>query len=181
MSFRQYVTRLVTMQAICHQFGCWPRRRLGDNGFSMTEGKFPNGLADAMKAKGYGPTRLANEVGESKQNIDRWAKGLRRLTPEAAKRIAPILEVTAEHLLLLGAPSPPRPPAAKARKRSDVIAVLKQIDIKEDGIEPLLSLISVYLKPAEPPPQDQPHGQSEPSSRPHGSEPSRSKSAQRTS
>ena len=67
----------------------------------MTTGKFPNGLQAAMKAKGVGPTDLGRLAGESKQNIDRWAKQERRLKPEDAAKLAPHLDVAVGELLLL--------------------------------------------------------------------------------
>lgn len=76
----------------------------------MTKGKFPNGLAKAMADKDIGPTALGRLVDEPKQNIDRWAKQERRLTPEDAAKIAPHLEVTAAELLLIkGGESEPSP------------------------------------------------------------------------
>lgn len=67
----------------------------------MTTGKFPNGLRAAMEAKKLGPTALGNLAGESKQNIDRWAKQERRLKPEDAAKLAPHLGVAVSDLLLL--------------------------------------------------------------------------------
>jgi len=67
----------------------------------MNKGKFPNGLSAAMAAKELGPTALGRLSGDSKQNVDRWAKQERRLTPEDAARLAPHLDVTAADLLLL--------------------------------------------------------------------------------
>ncbi len=61
---------------------------------------YPNGLAVAMKRSGIGPTALALEVGTVKQNIDRWAKGERKLTVPWAEKIAPVLQTTAGELLL---------------------------------------------------------------------------------
>lgn len=67
----------------------------------MTQGKFPNGLQAAMKAKEIGPTALGKLADESKQNIDRWAKQERRLKPEDAAKLAPHLDVSVRDLLLL--------------------------------------------------------------------------------
>ena len=67
----------------------------------MTQGKFPNGLQAAMTKKKIGPTALARLVDESKQNVDRWAKGLRRLQPEDAAKLAPHLDASVRDLLLL--------------------------------------------------------------------------------
>lgn len=67
----------------------------------MTQGKFPNGLKAAMEAKQIGPTALGRLSGESKQNIDRWSKGERRLQPEDAAKLAPHLEVSVRDLLML--------------------------------------------------------------------------------
>lgn len=81
----------------------------------MRKPKFPNGLDAAMTAKGIGATALGRLVGESKQNIDRWRKGDRRLKPENAMVLAPELGVTVAKLLRLpeanakAALSPERP------------------------------------------------------------------------
>jgi len=56
------------------------------------KGKWLNGLADAMKVAGnIGPTQLANLVGTSKQNIDRWADQSRKLPLDFAEKIAKAL------------------------------------------------------------------------------------------
>jgi phage repressor protein C with HTH and peptisase S24 domain len=86
------------------------------------KGKFPNGLADAMKRKGVGSTALAGLIGDSKQNVTRWANQSRRLTPDTAELMAPHLDTTAAALVLIAdrAPdlTPPKPalagPAAPA-------------------------------------------------------------------
>lgn len=57
-----------------------------------------------MEAKNIGPTALGRLVGETKQNIDRWAKQERRLKPEDAALLAPHLDVAASELLLLDEP-----------------------------------------------------------------------------
>lgn len=67
----------------------------------MAAMKFPNGLAAAMESAKIGPTDLARRLNTSKQNVDRWAKGLRKLTPATAKQIAPHVGKTAAQLLLL--------------------------------------------------------------------------------
>jgi phage repressor protein C with HTH and peptisase S24 domain len=71
-----------------------------------TKGKFPNGLASAMEAKGIGPTELARLAGETtKQNLVRYRDQERKLPVELAKTLAPLLEVTAEQLILGTPPS----------------------------------------------------------------------------
>lgn len=67
----------------------------------MTAGKFPNGLDAAMTAKGIGPTELGRLAKTSKQNIDRWRKQERKLTPEVAAQLAPHLDTSPAALLLL--------------------------------------------------------------------------------
>jgi hypothetical protein len=75
----------------------------------MTEiGKFPNGLREAMNAREIGPTALGRMADIPKQDIDRWAKQERRLTPEVAAKLAPHLNTTPNRLLLL--PEPPSRP-----------------------------------------------------------------------
>src|SRR5690606_1472715 len=68
--------------------------------------KFPNGLRAAMEAKKIGPTALGRLVGESKQNIDRWANQTRRLNPEDAAKLAPHLDTTTAELLLIADDEP---------------------------------------------------------------------------
>jgi len=65
-----------------------------------------------MQAKNIGPTALGRLAGESKQNIDRWAKQERRLVPEDAAKLAPHLNSTIADLLLLSEmdAEPPRAP-----------------------------------------------------------------------
>jgi SOS-response transcriptional repressor LexA len=63
------------------------------------KGKFPNGLASAMKKKEMGVTELARLVDTSKQNVQRWRDQERKLTPEWAEKLAPHLEVTREILI----------------------------------------------------------------------------------
>lgn len=58
----------------------------------MKKPKFPNGLDEVMTEAGMGPTAVAREIGESKQNVDRWRKGERRLQPEDALRLVPVFE-----------------------------------------------------------------------------------------
>ena len=65
------------------------------------KGKFQNGLDAAMSKAGIGTTDLAKLIDQSKQNVDRWRKGERRLVPEMAAKIAPHLSVSANVLLLL--------------------------------------------------------------------------------
>jgi antitoxin component HigA of HigAB toxin-antitoxin module len=65
------------------------------------EKKYPNGLRKAMEKAGKGPTELADRLDTNKQNITRWSNGDRKLTVEWAKRLAPLLETTADVLLLV--------------------------------------------------------------------------------
>lgn len=69
-----------------------------------TKGKFPNGLASAMKRERIGSTKLAKLIGNSKQNVTRWANQTRALPPEWADKIAPVLKTTAAELLLVDTP-----------------------------------------------------------------------------
>src|ERR1700684_588257 len=64
-------------------------------------GKFPNGLSAAMKREKIGSTRLGQEIGESKQNITRWAKQSRKLPAPVADKMAVVLKTTAAELLLV--------------------------------------------------------------------------------
>jgi len=69
------------------------------------KGKFPNALAAFMKREKIGSTKLAGLIGNSKQNITRWANQSRALPPEMADKIAPILKTTAAKLLLVDTPT----------------------------------------------------------------------------
>lgn len=53
-----------------------------------TLGKFPNGLATLMARRGDGPTALARAIKTSKQNVERWAAGARKLSPIYGHAIA---------------------------------------------------------------------------------------------
>lgn len=76
----------------------------------MTTGKFPNGLKEAMEKAEIGVTALGRLIDEPKQNVERWAKGQRRLRPDVAARIAPHVGRTVAALLLL--PEVPDTPVA---------------------------------------------------------------------
>ena len=80
------------------------------------KGKFPNGLAAAMKLKGIGPTELARLVGDtSKQNLVRYRDQERKLPIELAERIAPFLDTTREALVFARAPRKGRLKEPKSR------------------------------------------------------------------
>jgi SOS-response transcriptional repressor LexA len=63
-------------------------------------GKFPNGLAEAMVAEEIGPTDLARAISTSKQNIQRWANQSRKLPLEFGERIAKHLRRLPAEILL---------------------------------------------------------------------------------
>lgn len=54
-----------------------------------------------MEAAEKGPTELAEALETNKQNITRWSNGDRKLTVDWAKRLAPLLNTTADVLLLV--------------------------------------------------------------------------------
>lgn len=125
----------------------------------MTKGKFPNGLRKAMDAMGLGLTDLAKSAETSKQNIERWANGERRLKPEMAAKLAPLVNATASQLLLLpkeeGAAGTPHPQpdkdtimkeAAAQNLRSALIAY----GASAAQIKPLMALIDARLKKTKP-------------------------------
>lgn len=91
---------------------------------SDIKGKFPNGLAEAMQRAEMGSTALASLIGDSKQNVTRWANQSRRLTPVAAEKIAPHLKTTAAALLLVApgavVPSAPSPIVREAILGPDI-------------------------------------------------------------
>jgi SOS-response transcriptional repressor LexA len=64
------------------------------------KGKFPNGLAAAIQAAGSNYNRLARNAGTSRQNVQRWAEGERKLSAEWAEKLAPFLERAAEDIFL---------------------------------------------------------------------------------
>lgn len=97
----------------------------------MTSGKWPNGLAEAMKRKGVGPTALSRAVGTSKQNIDRWAKQQRELTASWAMKLAPHLDTTAAALLLL--PDGDAPPPSVASQLSEVMELTARLTVEEQA------------------------------------------------
>lgn len=63
-------------------------------------GKFPNGLAEAMKAARIGPTELARAISTHKQNVTRWALQSRKLPLEFGERIAKYLRLLPAEILL---------------------------------------------------------------------------------
>jgi SOS-response transcriptional repressor LexA len=63
-------------------------------------GKFPNGLAEAMQDIGIGPTDLARAVATSKQNIERWAAQKRKIPLDFAEKIAKQLERLPAEIML---------------------------------------------------------------------------------
>ena len=82
------------------------RHRSGDNGnVTDVKGKFPNGLAAAMSEKGIGPTELARLATTSKQNVQRWAKQIRKLPIDWAEKLAPILGTSPERLVFGDGPT----------------------------------------------------------------------------
>lgn len=74
------------------------------------DGKFPNGLAEAMRRSGRTNfAELGRLISRPRQDIERWAKGQVRLTPDVAIELAPHVNATPEQLLLLNTPSSPIP------------------------------------------------------------------------
>lgn len=92
-------------------------------------GKFPNGLAEAMRRKGIGPTELAQKIKSSKQNVGRWAKQSRALPPDMANRAAPVLDTTAAELLLVDQPKTSKSEAKRSRRPS--VPLLGQVTAGE--------------------------------------------------
>lgn len=64
-------------------------------------GKHPNGLAEALARlkEPPGPTKLAKEVGSTKQTIDRYIKWERKLPKPIAAKLAPIVKASVADLL----------------------------------------------------------------------------------
>lgn len=85
------------------------RLQSGDNGeMAELKGKFPNGLANSMSEKDIGVTELARLAGTSKQNVQRWRDQERRLPPEWAEKLAPLLDTTREALMFARPSRPSR-------------------------------------------------------------------------
>lgn len=148
----------------------------------MTKGKFPNGLRKAMDAKGLGFTDLANLAETSKQNIERWANGERRLKPEMAAKLAPLVNATASQLLLLpnedGATTTSQPQHDKDRIMKEAAAqnlrsalIAYGVDAKQ--LKRAMGMIDRMVTPAKPgrSKQNLPHDQSQPATLPHAKEP----------
>lgn len=75
------------------------------------EGKYPNGLATAMKRSGMtNYAELGRLIGKPRQDIERWAKGKVRLTRETAEALSPHVGATVLELLYPDMPSTGRVP-----------------------------------------------------------------------
>lgn len=95
---------------------------------------------------------LAAALNVAHPQISMLKQGERDLKVREVPLIASYLQV----------PPPPWPSSIKARDRSEVIAVLRQIDIPDAALEPVWAFISGYLKGVEQPQQDLRNDQSEP-------------------
>lgn len=107
-------------RACRHRFGISRRRHNGDSVAVMIKGKFPNGLAAAMKRAGIGITELAKRADVAKQNVQRHRDGERRLTREWAERYSPYVGESAERLVFHNK----REPRAKATTPSSAPATV---------------------------------------------------------
>ena len=65
------------------------------------KGKWPNGLAALMNARGDGPTALARALSTHKQNVDRWRNAERKIPLEYAEKIAAHYDVPVTEVLFL--------------------------------------------------------------------------------
>jgi SOS-response transcriptional repressor LexA len=94
---------------------------------TMKKPKYPNGLREAMERASKGPTELAERLDTNKQNITRWSNGDRKLTVDWAKKLAPLLDTTADVLLLVSeaGSSPERP--SKGQKRLISVPLLDTV------------------------------------------------------
>jgi len=63
------------------------------------KGKHPNGLEEALKSAGISVAELARQADTSRQQADRYVKGVYELNREWAERFAPILRTTPEALI----------------------------------------------------------------------------------
>lgn len=64
------------------------------------KGKFPNGLAAALKASGVGQSELARLVETPRQNITRWKDEAQKIPLPMARKMAVFLGTTAEALMV---------------------------------------------------------------------------------
>jgi SOS-response transcriptional repressor LexA len=92
---------------------------------------YPNGLRAAMAQAGIGPTRLGEEIHTSKQNVDRWASGARKLTVPWATKIAKVLNRAPEELLLPGGGSIQRVPLLDRVQAGKLSAPSSQIPVED--------------------------------------------------
>lgn len=113
----------------CHQFG--------DTGEMQMD--HPNNLRKVMERAEKGVSWLADQIGEHRQNVTRWAKGQRKLTVPMAKKIAPLLNSTAGELLQVDIPVPRRT-VKKARTDGIEIPLISWVSAgkltRQDGVRP---------------------------------------------
>jgi SOS-response transcriptional repressor LexA len=86
----------------------------------MSDAKYPNDLKAAMARSGVGPTKLADLIDTSKQNVTRWAAGHLKLTVHWPNKIAPHLSTTAAKLLQVDQQEAARQVKAKRAKAIEV-------------------------------------------------------------
>lgn len=65
----------------------------------MTKGKFPNGLSKIMDARALGPSELAGLVDTSKQNIQRWRDGERKIPAGWVSKLAQLFSLPREQIV----------------------------------------------------------------------------------
>ncbi|MFC0243646.1 LexA family protein [Rhodopseudomonas telluris] len=66
------------------------------------KGKYPNGLADIIKARGISQAKLAEAIGTSQQQIGKLVNGEREMTALWAEKLAPALRASPEQLVFPG-------------------------------------------------------------------------------
>jgi plasmid maintenance system antidote protein VapI len=116
----------------------------------MTEGPYPNHLAEVMRTKGLTDPALARKLDISKQQIFNLRWGHRKLTVEWAKRLAPHLGVSWERLIT-GATTP------ADQERADLLAAYEAMD--DEQRRALLVVVKGMLprpKPDDPNPASSP-------------------------
>lgn len=118
----------------------------------MSEGPYPNHLADLMREKGLTDPALAKKLAISKQQIFNLRHGHRKLTVEWARRLAPHLGVSWQRLITGAA-------TAVDQARVDLLEAYDAMNDEQRGA--LLVMVKGMLprtkpedpNPVSPPPQ----------------------------
>lgn len=128
------------MVQICHQngdpsSGLSPSWRLAGVARSVTmslmKDKYPNGLRDAMSRTKVGPTELAAAISSTKQSVQRWRDGERKLPIEMAEKMATALSTTVGELVLGARSGVQRVPLLDRISAGNLAAPTSQIPVED--------------------------------------------------